>query len=359
MAARGMDLVFIPPTIQDGVKKELIMMSWTEDFDLYNEVLKTIPLWVSFLNLSLNCWGRLTLSRIASGLETPLYADECTSNASRISYARVLIEMDISKELPKCIKIQDPSGKEFKQMVEYDWVPQYCKKCLMVGHDCERDQGRTGTTKRSVQNEQHQTKQQGRSTNVIGNIQQTRKPTTQWVEIGLSKQAERDTGKQIYQGDETQDPKEYQQVWTKAKGRVELTSPIQQVIRTTNSFSPLREVANEGKTWADNDKAGGSRGQVKNSSSSKQFAFTAIYGLHIVAHRCDMWEELRKIDSQMDSTWLLMGDFNAVLDKEDRVNGTEIQDNEIKDFRALMEDCRLNELENCGKNIHMDKQPCV
>ncbi|XP_019225431.1 PREDICTED: uncharacterized protein LOC109207009 [Nicotiana attenuata] len=159
--------------------KPLILKSWTEDFDLYNEVLKTIPLWVSFPNLPLNCWGRLTLSRIASGLGTPLYADECTSNASRISYARVLIEMDISKELPKCIKIQDPSGKEFEQMVEYDWVPQYCRKCLMVGHDCERDQGRAETTKRSVQNEQHQNKQQGRSTNIIGNIQQTRKPTTQ------------------------------------------------------------------------------------------------------------------------------------------------------------------------------------
>lgn len=135
--------------------KPLILKSWTKDFDLYNEVLKTIPLWVSFPNLPLKSWGRLTLSRIARGLGTPLYADECTSNASRISYARVLIEMDISKELPKCIKIQYPSGKEFEQMVEYDWVLQYCKKCLMVGHDCERDQGRARTTKRSVQNKQY------------------------------------------------------------------------------------------------------------------------------------------------------------------------------------------------------------
>ncbi|XP_019244243.1 PREDICTED: uncharacterized protein LOC109224111 [Nicotiana attenuata] len=90
-------------------------------------------------------------------------------------------------------------------------------------------------------------------------------------------------------------------------------------------------------------------GIIKNNSSSKQFAFTAIYGLHTAAHMCDMLEELRKIDSQMDSPWLLTGDFNAVLDKEDRVNGTEIQDNKIKDFRALMEDCRLNELRTVGR----------
>ncbi|XP_019244242.1 PREDICTED: uncharacterized protein LOC109224110 [Nicotiana attenuata] len=251
--------------------KPLILKSWTEDFDLYNEVFKTIPLWVSFPNLPLNCWGRLTLSRIASGLGTPLYADECTGNASRISYSRVLIEMDISKKLPKCIKIQDPSGKEFEQMVEYDWVPQYCRKCLIVGHDCERDQDRAETTKRSVQNEQHQNKQQGISTNIIENIQQTRKPTTQWVAIGPSKQVERDTGKQIDQGDETQNPKEDQQVWIKAKGRVGLTSPIQQVIRTTNGFSPLREVTIEVKTcWEDDNKAECSRGKGEEIIPTKQ-----------------------------------------------------------------------------------------
>lgn len=76
------------------------------------------------------------MSRIASGLGCPIYADECISSTARISYARVLIEMDISKELPKCIIVQDPSGKEFEQVVEYDSVPQYCHKCLMVGHDC-------------------------------------------------------------------------------------------------------------------------------------------------------------------------------------------------------------------------------
>lgn len=32
-------------------------------------------------------------------------------------------------------------------------------------------------------------------------------------------------------------------------------------------------------------------GIVKNNNSSQQFAFTSIYGLHTVAHRCDMWEE--------------------------------------------------------------------
>ncbi|XP_070014503.1 uncharacterized protein [Nicotiana sylvestris] len=184
--------------------KPLILKSWSEDFNLYNEVLKTISLWVSFPNLPLNCWGRMTLSRIASGLSSSLYADECTSNASRISYARVLIEMDISKELPKSIKIQDPTGKDFEQLVEYDWVPKYCKKCLMVGHDCEGEQRRAGTTKSNMQGEQQQQrlvmpKKQGWNGNVNGNMQQPKKPVTQWVAVGPTKQIGKDTCKQIDQ----------------------------------------------------------------------------------------------------------------------------------------------------------------
>nr|XP_009763385.1 PREDICTED: uncharacterized protein LOC104215309 [Nicotiana sylvestris]XP_016465127.1 PREDICTED: uncharacterized protein LOC107788003 [Nicotiana tabacum] len=83
---------------------------------------------------------------------------------------------------------------------------------------------------------------------------------------------------------------------------------------------------------------------------SKQIPFIAIYGLHTIAHRCDMWEALRRIDSQLTNSWIIMGDFNAIRDIEDRVNGIVVQENEIKDFRSLMEDCRLNELGTVGRS---------
>lgn len=76
-------------------------------------MLKTLPLWVKFPNLPLNCWGMKSLSRIASGLGIPLYADECTSKVDRISYARVLSEMDVTRELPVSVNVHDPNGKCF------------------------------------------------------------------------------------------------------------------------------------------------------------------------------------------------------------------------------------------------------
>lgn len=125
------EVVYLGPhTINN---RPVILKSWSADFNFYDEVLKTIPLWVNFPNLPLNCWGRVALRRIASGRGCPIYADECTTSTKRISFARVLIEMDITKELPRGIRVQDSTGKECDEMVEYDWVPQYCNKCLMVG----------------------------------------------------------------------------------------------------------------------------------------------------------------------------------------------------------------------------------
>jgi len=79
------------------------------------------------------------LSKIGSGLGKPLYVDTCTTITERITYARILIEMDITKPLPQKIKLHDPKGKVLEQIMHYDWKPQYCQTCCQLGHSC-RDQ---------------------------------------------------------------------------------------------------------------------------------------------------------------------------------------------------------------------------
>nr|XP_016506018.1 PREDICTED: uncharacterized protein LOC107823827 [Nicotiana tabacum] len=116
--------------------KPIIVKVWSGDFDFNKEVLQTIAVWVKYPNLPLNYWGNRALSRISSGLGVPLYADTCTTQVDRVSYARVLVEMDVTKELPKSIKVTDPNGREFVQEVAYDLVSEFCIKCMQVGHQC-------------------------------------------------------------------------------------------------------------------------------------------------------------------------------------------------------------------------------
>ncbi|XP_019236935.1 PREDICTED: uncharacterized protein LOC109217163 [Nicotiana attenuata] len=92
-------------------------------------------------------------------------------------------------------------------------------------------------------------------------------------------------------------------------------------------------------------------GIVKSGSDTVQFAFTAVYGLHPIANRSDLWNNLRELEEQMTIPWLLMGDFNAIKDMEDRMNGTKVQMNEIKDFREFMMECQMTELVTVGRGF--------
>ncbi|XP_075076839.1 uncharacterized protein LOC142163451 [Nicotiana tabacum] len=87
--------------------KPIIMKVWFADFDFNKEVLQTILVWVKYPNLPLNCWENKSLSRISSGSGIPLYADTCTTQIDQISYARVLVEVNVTKELPRSIKMKE------------------------------------------------------------------------------------------------------------------------------------------------------------------------------------------------------------------------------------------------------------
>ncbi|KAL2905065.1 Bifunctional polymyxin resistance protein ArnA [Bienertia sinuspersici] len=52
---------------------------------------------IQYSNMTLNYWGGNTLSRMSSLLGVPLYADECTTRQLRISFARILVEVDITR----------------------------------------------------------------------------------------------------------------------------------------------------------------------------------------------------------------------------------------------------------------------
>ncbi|XP_019227721.1 PREDICTED: uncharacterized protein LOC109209010 [Nicotiana attenuata] len=118
--------------------RPMIMKHWSPYFDFAAEFLTDIPLWVRFPKLPMNCWSGNSLSRIASTIGIPMFADECTAKQTRISYARILIEVNVTKPLPTSIPVMNDEGVMFEQAVEYDWKPEFCEKCLKAGHNCSR-----------------------------------------------------------------------------------------------------------------------------------------------------------------------------------------------------------------------------
>lgn len=57
----------------------------------------------------------------------------------------------------------------------------------------------------------------------------------------------------------------------------------------------------------------------------------------------------QRIESRQQEPWLVMGDFNIILEVEDMVHCNIVQDHEIKDFREFVEDAGMTELQEIGR----------
>ena len=70
------------------------------DFNFHDESLRVIPVWIIIFDLLVKCWGPNSLS-MCSILEEPICTNDVTASQSRIAFARVLVEVDVTKEVPK------------------------------------------------------------------------------------------------------------------------------------------------------------------------------------------------------------------------------------------------------------------
>lgn len=114
----------------------MVVKKWSEEFDFVRDILRRVPIWVKLHHLPLNCWGIDALSRIGSLVGIPICADEATSQQSRMDYARMLIEVDITRPLVEEVQVRRVSGHLFTQNVQFEWKPLVCFKCLRLGHIC-------------------------------------------------------------------------------------------------------------------------------------------------------------------------------------------------------------------------------
>ncbi|XP_058784810.1 uncharacterized protein LOC131659670 [Vicia villosa] len=116
-----------------------ILKNWCLEFNFQRDMIRTIPVWIKLPNLPLQMWGASSFGKIGSVVGKPLFTDECTDNKSRISYARILVEIDITKKQKESVTIKDCEGKKFNQPIEFEWKPKYCDTCQKVGHQCEKE----------------------------------------------------------------------------------------------------------------------------------------------------------------------------------------------------------------------------
>lgn len=117
-------------------RRPLLLKNMPEFFKFDRPEIKLVPVWIKLPCLPLECWNATCLSMIVSKVGKLLYMDKKTQTKKRISHARVLVEVDASKELVRNVTIRLPDG-EFDQRVIFEYEPMYCDRCTMLGHNAE------------------------------------------------------------------------------------------------------------------------------------------------------------------------------------------------------------------------------
>ncbi|GLT27313.1 hypothetical protein SLA2020_023200 [Shorea laevis] len=136
----------------------LILKQWTPDFDPDNLDVSKIPVWIQFPDLHLSLWKPESLSKIASYLGVPIATDALTAKRQRVSFARMLVEVEVMEQLPRVVPVVGPKGI-FQQPVVFEWAPVRCGKCNNLGHEdmnCRAKTRKIWVVKQSIsESEQH------------------------------------------------------------------------------------------------------------------------------------------------------------------------------------------------------------
>ncbi|XP_074290531.1 uncharacterized protein LOC141617247 [Silene latifolia] len=77
------------------------------------------------------------------------------------------------------------------------------------------------------------------------------------------------------------------------------------------------------------------------------FFFTVIYAFNGISDRESLWNNLRKIKPSSSIPWLLGGDFNCVLQGEERLGGT-FNMAEADPFQKCIDDCEVMDIHTSG-----------
>ncbi|KAL0445471.1 UNVERIFIED_CONTAM: hypothetical protein Slati_1675000 [Sesamum latifolium] len=118
----------------------IVLQRWEPGMALQKHAHKEVPIWIRLRHLPMEFWTLEGLSTIASGIGKPLYQDAITHDCLRIDYARVCVMLNYNSTLPKHIIVMQPvpgGGKEIscKIDIEYEWMPQKCITCECLGHN--------------------------------------------------------------------------------------------------------------------------------------------------------------------------------------------------------------------------------
>ncbi|CAH9092692.1 unnamed protein product [Cuscuta europaea] len=98
----------------------------SEHFTFEDKEFLKVMIWVKFPHLSMKLWNKDAMSEVASMVGMPMTTELITQERRNHRFARVFIEVDVSKPLILSFPIRVPSRKVVNQSVVYETFTNFC-----------------------------------------------------------------------------------------------------------------------------------------------------------------------------------------------------------------------------------------
>jgi len=112
----------------------LRLFEWTKDFNLHTQRQTHTQVWIRLWELPQEYWTKRTLYEIAGAVGTPLLIDNVTRNRLYGHYARILVDLDLSKKVFYEVMVER-EGFAFPVSIEYEGLPDFCTHCHSIDHN--------------------------------------------------------------------------------------------------------------------------------------------------------------------------------------------------------------------------------
>ncbi|XP_057248240.1 uncharacterized protein LOC130590220 [Beta vulgaris subsp. vulgaris] len=362
-------------------KKPVIVKNWSPELDLSKDMVHVVPTWIQLQGLNLKYWGPRALNKIVGVIGKPIRTDRATAQKDSIEFARVLVEVRIDQDFPNEIRFENENGVEIVQGVKYECKPIFCKDCGGIGHTLEECRAK----KQEIQRRMSKPKQvwvrkesglgagnNQHLTTDAGNLNEDNDKGTSVVQGQLATTATNQLHKEqvqpVVQDNNNEEGgctagdagKELNWLFGFLETRVKAVNFDKVFPKICKDWSIVTNYSHHlgGRIWlawipslfvVDIRCIGDQyvHCEVLHRASGSFFWLTIVYGLNDRAERKRLWSKLCQISSNLQGAWIVMGDYNNVLNLEDRI-GSAVTLDEVGEFRQCVRDCKLMEMQMSG-----------
>ncbi|XP_057771048.1 uncharacterized protein LOC130990832 [Salvia miltiorrhiza] len=121
---------------------------WVPDFDSYKESSALSQVWLRIYYLPHEYWHPEVIIGIARYVGLPIKLDGFAFAGHVGHFARVLVDMDVSKPIPETLTV-DKGTRSFEVEFVYENLPHFCGYCKLAGHNiaqCRRKKQQDNNT---------------------------------------------------------------------------------------------------------------------------------------------------------------------------------------------------------------------